>query len=103
MQDTERAKTAKQELRTLDKKERSKQAERAFIKAAAEADHIPLRNKTQYPFYVEAKTLHLMRAIAEVDGISVQELIRNQMDVVINRRVYSKVPKKKVSKSRRAS
>ena len=82
------------------KQSRQKKASSVFAKAAADAEVIPLRTKTQYPFYIEARTIHLLRAIAEVDGISVQELLRKTMDEMVELRIYNKRNRKSSASSK---
>ena len=67
---------------------------RSIIKAA---DGIPLRSKTQYPTYIEGRMLYILRSIAEVEDVSVQELIRTCLEEGIERRVR-RAPKKKRGK-----
>ena len=69
----------------------------AELKAAVEAaNKIPLRNKTQFMFYPEIRTLEILKAIARLEETSVQELIRTQMDGYIERRL--KPPRKRTPK-----
>lgn len=89
--------TMARQLKAADEKERLKNAEPMFHDAIKAAESIPLRTKTQYPLYLEARSITMLRAIAELDGTSVQELIRNQMDKYITERT-----KKKGKRARRA-
>ena len=69
----------------------------ANLKDAVEAaNKIPLRNKTQYMFYPEIRTLEILKAIAKSEQTSVQDLIRTQMDAYIERRL--KPPRKRATK-----
>jgi hypothetical protein len=61
-----------------------------------EATKIPLRNKTQYPIYVEVRTLHLLRGVAEFSEQSVQTVIREFLDSGLHR--YLRAPPKRKKK-----
>jgi len=95
----------KKQLREEGVKERRLSVAKQFRALVAEAEAIPLRVKTQYPVYLDVKVLHLMRGVAKIEGVSVQELIRaaiqEKMDVLM------RLPKrggtgKKVSPKKRA-
>jgi hypothetical protein len=85
------------QMRQLRKDEQKKEAEhyaKQYQGLAAEAEGIPLRSKAQHPMYVEVRTLHLLRGIAKIEGVAVQELVREALDDVIDKRMR-KIPKKK--------
>lgn len=56
--------------------ERKKTIDKQFHSLLTEAEAIPLRTKAQYPLYLEGRLLHLIRGVAEVDGVSVQNMMR---------------------------
>jgi hypothetical protein len=66
------------------------------------AEAIPLRSKTQYPIYVEARTLYLLRGIANLEDVSVQDVIRQALQDGIDKRL-KKIPRKKRGKTARSS
>jgi hypothetical protein len=88
-------------LRESVESERLKTIEPKFQEAMRIAETIPLRNKTQYPLYLEARSLTMLRAIAEYDDVSVQELIRSTLEGYVADRIVKhkkKRPRKKVTK-----
>lgn len=90
------------EMREAEEKERLKHAEPKFREVLKVAEQIPLRTKTQFPLYLEARSITILKAIAELDGVSVQVLIRNQMDRFITERTKKKPRKKRSNTKRRA-
>ena len=88
-------------LREEEEKDRLKTAEPKFRDALKAAENIPLRTKTQYPLYLEARSITILKAIAEFDGVSVQELIRNRMDEYINERTHKKPRKRRTTTKKR--
>ena len=88
----------REDLREEEQKDRLKTAEPKFQAALKAAENIPLRTKTQYPLYLEARSITILKAIAELDGVSVQELIRKQMDEFIGMRTRKKQRKKRATK-----
>lgn len=96
------AATRQQELTTQlkDQREKDKLAdvEEDLRTAVEEANTIPLRNKTQFMFYPEIRTLTLLKAIAKLEETSVQDLIRTQMDTYLDRRLKQKPKRKRVTK-----
>lgn len=94
--------SATRKLRDQEQAGRKIRASAQFQKIAEQAEAIPLRSKTQYPIYVEARTLFLLRGIAEVEDMSVQDIIRQALDDGIERRIRRK-PKKKRGKTARSS
>ena len=90
------------DLREADERERLKHAEPKFREALKAAENIPLRTKTQYPLYLEARSITILKAIAEFDDVSVQELIRNQMDEYILTRTRKKPRGKRNTTKKRA-
>lgn len=100
MGDVNTESVATRKLRDQEQAGRKTRASSQFQKIAEQADAIPLRSKTQYPIYVEARTLFLLRGIAEVEDMSVQDIIRQALDDGIERRIRRK-PKKKRGKTAR--
>lgn len=88
----------REEMREQEQKDRLKNAEPKFQDALKVAEAVPLRTKTQYPLYLEARSILILKAIAEFDGVSVQELIRNQMDEYITERTQKKKRKRRATK-----
>lgn len=89
------------QLRDSDEKERSFAIAKQFQSIMETADAIPLRTKTQYPIYIEARMLHVLRCIAEMSDVSVQETIRVLLQEGIDRRV--RAPRKKKGGRRKTS
>lgn len=89
-------------LREAEERDRLKHAEPKFRDTLRMAERIPLRTKTQYPLYLEARSITILKAIAELDGVSVQELIRNQMDKFITERTRKKQRGKRTTNKKRA-
>jgi len=58
------------------REEGTKEVAQLYQALLTETEAIPSRAKTQYPTYIEVKTLHLLRGVATIKRISVQELIR---------------------------
>ena len=87
------AKTKKLELPTNWKEhmreDQVREAREPFVKVVKQSAHIPLGTKTQYPLYIEARTLFLLRELAKVDDMSVQQLVRDQVETLLERRIYS--------------
>lgn len=100
MGDVSSGSVATRKLRDQEQAGRKIRASGQFQKIAEQAEAIPLRSKTQYPIYVEARTLFLLRGIAEVEDMSVQDIIRQALDDGIERRIRRK-PKKKRGKTAR--
>ncbi len=92
----------REELREQEQKDRLKTAEPKFREALRVAEAVPLRTKTQYPLYLEARSILILKAIAEFDGVSVQELIRNRMDEFITERTMKKPRKRRIATKKRA-
>lgn len=91
--------TLRDQLRESVESERLKTVEPKFQEALRIAETIPLRNKTQYPLYIEARSLTILRAIAEYDDVSVQELIRSTLEMLVLERTQKKKrPRRKVTK-----
>ena len=89
----------RRQVREESEKDRLKTVEPKFQEAVRVAETIPLRNKTQYPLYLEARDLTILRAMAEYDGTSVQELIRSVLEAAIKERTSKrKRPRRKMSK-----
>jgi hypothetical protein len=102
MGDANLGSTAIRKLRDQETAGRKIRASSQFQEIAEQAEAIPLRSKTQYPIYVEARTLFLLRGIAKVEDMSVQDVIRQALDEGIERRIRRK-PKKKRGKTARSS
>lgn len=58
------------------KKEERAAAGKKYRRLEKQADAIPLRAKTQYPTYIEGRMLFLLRGVAEIERVTVQEVIR---------------------------
>ena len=69
----------------------------------AESEAIPLRAKTQYPTYIEGRTLHLLRGVALIKRISVQELIRECIEEGLEKRMAKPPPIKRASKKKQSA
>jgi len=69
----------KKQLREEGAKERRSLVAARFRTLVTEAEAIPLRVKTQYPVYLDIHMLHIVRGVAEIEGMSVQELIRTSI------------------------
>lgn len=96
----------KRQLREEDNKQRLSDFASRFHTAVRESELPAMRVKTQYPAYITAGMLHLLKEVAEFEEISVQELIRQCLQEGLERRMR-KVPRKKKpegsSKTKRAS
>ncbi len=92
------------QLREDEAKERRIEVDTRFRALVKEADAIPLRNRTQYPVYLEVRTMHLIRGIAEVEGTTIQEFLREVLERGVASRIKAKGggPKKRVSSKKRS-
>ena len=79
-----------------------REAVKEFTVVARQAEAIPLHTRAQYPLYIEARSLHLIRVMAKMDGVSVQHLLRECLDAMIDKRVY-KPQKRGAYRGRRVS
>ena len=70
---------------------------------AAEATALPLRVKTQYPAYLEVGMLHMMRGVAEIEGISVQAFLRGAIQTALDKRMKNPPKKRRSPSSKKAS
>lgn len=102
MGDVNAESSATRKLRDQEKAGRKMRASAQFVEIAEQAEAIPLRSKTQYPIYVEARTLFLLRGIARVEDMSVQDVIREALNDGIERRIRRK-PQKKRGKTARSN
>ncbi len=89
----------KEQLKNIDKEEAAKE----FTLVVEQSQAIPLGSRAQYPLYLEARALHLLRAMAKMDGVSAQQLIRDCLDKLIDSRVYRVQKKKRASKKKRSA
>jgi len=101
MERTESRQSLVTQLRDSDEEERKFAVAKQFQSVMEVADAIPLRTKTQYPIYIEARMLHILRSIAGMDAVSVQETIRVLLQEGIERR--TKAPRKKKGGKRKTS
>ena len=94
----------KRTLRNAGTKTTKREVSARFRTLYRESEKIPLRAKTQYPTYIEGRTLHLLRGISDMEGVSIQELIREGIELAIDERLRSGKPpsKKRSAKSRSA-
>ena len=89
------------------REEGQKEMAHMFKGLLTEAEAIPLRAKTQYPTYIEGRTLHLLRGVALIKRISVQELIRECIQeglenrMTVKKRTAGGGPKKKAPTKKR--
>ena len=81
--------------------ETKNEVDKRFRALLAEAEAIPLRTKAQYPLYVEARMLHLMRGVAEIEGMPVQELMRESIQAAIDKRMRPLQKKKRQTTKQR--
>jgi hypothetical protein len=93
MERSESHQTLVSQLRDSDEELRKFAVAKEYQTVMQTADAIPLRTKTQYPIYIEARMLHILRSIAGIDSVSVQETIRILLQEGIDRRV--RAPNKK--------
>lgn len=102
MGDVNQNHTATRKLRDQQNVVRKREATEQFQALIDAAEAIPLRSKTQYPIYVEARTLYLLRGIANLEDVSVQDVIRQALQDGIDKRVRRR-QKKKRGKTARSS
>ena len=74
-------------IEELDKLD-AKAARAEFKEVIKLVNTVPVRMKTQYPLYIEVRTMQLLKTIARIDNVSVQSIIREQINNYIEGRVF---------------
>lgn len=90
MGDARLSASQKKELRDSESKKNAAQFAKKFRGLLQEAEHPGMRTKTQYPAYLQIGMLHIMKGVAEAEGISVQELIRQCLQEGLDKRMRTK-------------
>lgn len=85
----------RRQLKGQGTEERKIKTAKCFRGLQERAEAIPLRSKTQYAMYCEVRTLYLLRELAKLECISVQELIRQCLEEGLDKRMSTSHPLKR--------
>lgn len=84
------------------RRDHEEEAAQSLEGRVAQLSNIPLSIKQPVTIYIPARHAEVMKAIAEIKRVSVQELFREGVEVVLDRYLKKPRSKKKTANKRRA-